>query len=433
MTQNEKLISFLDRSPSAFHAVDNLKKMLDAGGFTERKEYETWSFKPGGKYYVTRNGSALIAFCVPEKEPSGVMICSAHSDSPSFKIKPNCELDAGGFIRLSTERYGGMIYSTWLDRPLSVAGRLVLRRENGIEVKLVSVERDLLVIPNVAIHMNREINNGFSYNPAVDLVPLYASADGKNTFVKTVAEAAGEREEDVIDYDLTLYNRQRATVWGHDGEFFSSARIDDLQCAFSAVEALTEMKDSRALSVAAVFDNEEVGSLSKAGADSTFLDEVLSRVCDSLYGGRETLAKWLASGMMLSADNAHAVHPNHPEYADPTNRPKMNGGVVIKYSANQKYTSDAVSAALFEEICRRAGVETQRFTNRSDMVGGSTLGNIANSHLSLNTVDIGCAQLAMHSSYETAGTRDTDAMIRAMKAFYETSLTPDGEFVKIEA
>ncbi len=427
MNTTDKLLSFIDGSPSPFHAVDGLKDILAEAGFAELHEGARWDLEGGGKYFVTRNLSSVIAFKLPVGAPAGFMIAAAHSDSPTFKVKHNPETDAGNYIKINTERYGGMICSTWLDRPLSVAGRLVVETDSGIETRLVSVDRDMLVIPNVAIHMNRSINEGFTYNPAVDLVPLYASGKGKETFLASVCEAAGVDKDRVIEHDLFLYSRQKGTVWGADGEFFSSARIDDLQCAYSAVTAIAECGETEAIPVAAVFDNEEVGSGTKQGADSTFLSDVLARIADAVG---ISVSEALPSSMMLSADNAHAVHPNHPEYADGAHKPMMNGGIVIKYNANQLYTTDSVSGAMFAMICKKAGVPVQYFANRSDMRGGSTLGNISNAHIAMNTVDIGCAQLAMHSAYETAGSRDTDYMITAMRAFYESKIisVADGKY-----
>lgn len=427
MNTTSRLLEFIDASPSCYHAVDQVKKMLLNAGYRQLSESESWSLSAGGKYFVARNLSSVIAFRIPAEAPTGFMICAAHSDSPTFKVKRMPEMESGAYVRINTERYGGMLYSTWADRPLSVAGRLLVETESGVETKLVSVDRDILMIPNVAIHMNRNANDGFAYNPAVDLVPMYASAEGKGTFLNAVAEDAGVSAEKILDFDLFLYNRQKGIQWGVDGEFISAPRIDDLQCVFAAVSSLIGCPDSRAVPVCAIFDNEEVGSGTKQGADSTFMSDVLGRIACAVACD---LSSMLASSMMLSADNAHAVHPNHPEYADPTHKPYMNGGVVIKYNANQRYTTDSVSGAIFSKICRKADVPVQYFANRSDMAGGSTLGNISNAHVSLNTVDIGCAQLAMHSSYETAGAKDTDYMIKAMSEFYSTeiSVACDGSY-----
>ncbi len=413
----KELFDFIKASPSAFHVAENLATILKNNGYTELFEGEDWNLSLGGKYFVTRNRSAVIAFAVPEKmDTPKFMIAAAHSDSPSFKIKDIPELD-GVYTRISTEKYGGSIHDSWFDRPLSVAGRIMVRSENGVTTKLVNIDRDLLIIPHVAIHMQNP-NEGIKYNPASDLVPLYGGKDAKGSFMKNVAEAAGVAADDIIAHELFLYNRQEPSLWGSDNEFISAPKLDDLECVYSALTALLASKTA-AVSVMYIPDNEEVGSGTKQGAASTFLRDTLSRICDS-FGGDLRIAA--AKSMLLSADNAHALHPNNPSLADATHRPVMNGGVVIKYNAAQLYTTDALSSAVFREICRRADVPVQVFSNRSDMRGGSTLGNISNTQVSLSAVDIGLAQLAMHSSYETAGERDIAHMINAIKAFYETEL-----------
>ncbi len=411
------LFDFITNSPSAFHAVENVSKKLTEAGYTHLSEGEPWNISKGGKYFLTRNRSSVIAFSVPEglKEPK-FMIAAAHSDSPTFKVKEITELN-GIYTRLNTERYGGMIFDSWFDRPLSVAGRIMVKEGSVLKTKLVNIDRDLLVIPHVAIHMQNP-NNGITYNPASDLVPLYGGEDAKGRFIKNVAEAAGVATEDIISHELFLYNRQTPSLWGAEKEFISAPKLDDLECVYSALCAITESK-SAAISVMYISDNEEVGSTTKQGAASTFLRDTLSRICDLLNGDLRIAA---AKSMLLSADNAHAVHPNNPSLADPTHRPILNGGVVIKYNASQLYTTDAVSAAVFREICRIGQVPVQVFSNRSDMRGGSTLGNISNSQVSMSAVDIGFAQLAMHSSYETAGERDIPHMINAMRTFFETEL-----------
>ena len=417
MNVNEKLIDFLHHSPSSFHAVETVTRRLEAEGYIALPESTSWTVFPGGKYYVTRNQSSVIAFTVPATLARGFMICASHSDSPTFKIKANPEGESAGmYVRLNTERYGGMLCSTWLDRPLSVAGRVVAKQDGKIVSRTVCVDRDLLLIPNVAIHMMRGANDNMSYNANVDMFPLMGSTAVKGSFMKIVADEAGVKEEDIIASDLYLYNRTPASVWGADNEFISAPRLDDLQCSFASIPVL------------AILDNEEVGSQTKQGAASTFLYDVLARVCNALE--MEYIPS-ISHSFLVSADNAHAVHPNHPEFADAHHRPKMNGGVVIKHNANQRYTTDAVSQAIFASICEAAGVPVQYFANRSDMAGGSTLGNIATTQVSLNAVDIGLAQLAMHSSYETAGAKDTEYLITALSRFYSSALTilGDGEYV----
>lgn len=424
-------LDFIKRSPSAFHAADTICQALAKGGYTELNENAPWSIAPGGKYYVTRNRSAVIAFAVPESGFAHFQIVSSHSDSPTFKLKHNAEDEtAGGHIRLNVERYGGMIMSTWFDRPLSIAGRVLLREGNALRTKLVNFDRDTVLIPNMPIHFNREVNDGYKYNAQVDLLPLYGGKGAKGLLRAELAKAAGCEEDAIIAQDLFLYARTPGSVWGAQGEFFSCPRIDDLECAYTSLAAFLTAKAEGHINVLAVMDNEEVGSGSKQGADSTFLSDVLSRAGAALGATDSEIRAAIASSFMASADNAHALHPNHPEKYDAQNRTVMNGGVVIKHNANQKYTTDAVSCAIFSTICEQAGVPVQHFANRSDVLGGSTLGNIANTHASMNTVDIGLAQLAMHSSYETAGCQDVDYMIRALHRLYSANIVmqQDGAF-----
>ncbi len=369
-----------------------------------------------------RNSSSVIALNIPKTEFRGFMMMAAHSDSPSFKIKEYPEDRAAGqYVRLNTERYGGMIASTWLDRSLSAAGRVMVRENGRIAEKLVNIERDLMMIPSVAIHMERGVNDGKKFDPNTDMLPVISAADAKNSLRALAAENAGTSEDDILSTDLFLYPRTSGTVWGADEEFVSSPRLDDLQCVFACLNGFLEAKPTESAAVLCVFDNEEVGSGTKQGADSTFLEDTLVRVCEALGRSGAEYRAALNQSFMVSADNAHAVHPNHPEFADRIDRPAINGGIVIKFNANQKYTTDSVSAAVFAELCRAAGVPVQRFTNRADMPGGSTLGNISSAHVSVDTVDIGLPQLAMHSCYETAGARDTEYLIRAARELFSRS------------
>ena len=421
----EDLLDFLDRSPSRFHAADNLRRELAGAGYEPLCEGRTWTIVPGGKYYVIRGGASLIAFRVPERGARGFMISASHSDSPTFRIKENAEL-AGpeGYLRLNVERYGGMLCAPWLDRLLTVAGRVLVRTGEGIATKLVYVDRDLLMIPNVAIHMNRTANEGVKYDPKCDMVPFMGQGMEKGAFRAVVAESAGCRSEDILGTDLFLCPRQKAVVWGAGNEFVSSPRLDDLQCAWGCFRGFLAAEESASVPVFALLDNEEVGSLTRQGADGTFLADVLARVCAALELDQ---AAATANSFLVSADNAHAVHPNHPEYHDATHRPAMNGGVVIKHGV--RYATDGVSQAVFAALCEKAGAPVQYFSNRSDLPGGGTLGLISTAHVSVNTVDIGLAQLAMHSCYETAGVKDTDYLTQAMTAFYSASFREeDGRF-----
>ena len=427
------LMNFLKNSPTCFHAVDQLRGMLEEAGFAKLPESQRWTLQPGGKYYTVRNGSSVIAFRIGAAlEQPGFTVTASHSDSPCFKIKENAEINVRGhYMQLNTEGYGGMICSTWLDRPLSVAGRVLVREtaEDGKEklvTKLIDFDRDLVMIPNVAIHMNRKINDGFTFNKQIDMIPLFGGADvEKGEFRAMVAEQAGVKPEDVLGSDLYLYNRMAPTVWGTHNEYISSGKLDDLECAYGTLLGFLKGSNEKSIQVYACFDNEEVGSGTKQGADSTFLQDVLYRIVRGLGMDDEDYRCIQARSFMLSCDNAHAVHPNHPEKTDVANCTYMNEGIVIKSHAGQKYTSDAVSVAVFRGICEKAGVPVQFFANRSDEAGGSTLGNIAMAHVSMNTVDLGLAQLAMHSAYETAGVKDLGYLAEASAAFYSTHLVPD--------
>ena len=442
MTKDLK--KFLDESPVGLYAAANIRGILLENGYTECQEGSEWKFVPGGRYFVMRNGSAVIAFQIPKEESwAGFQIAASHLDSPTFRIKSNAEIVVENrYVTLNVEKYGGMLLAPWLDRPLSVAGRLLVRTESGIETRLVNIDRDLMIIPNVAIHMNREINNGYKWDMKQDLRPLLAGVQAPEAavpaadrstedigtiFRRLVADEAGVSPEDVLDTDLYLYNREKASVIGLNGEFISSGRLDDLQCAFGTLKGFLAARPGKSIAVYCAFDNEEVGSMTKQGADSSFLRCTLERISTALGRSRGEFMASLSSSFMISADNAHAVHPNHPELEDPSHRPVPNGGIVIKYSANQKYTTDAVSGAVMKEICRKAGVPVQIFYNRSDLAGGSTLGNISTTQLSINTVDIGLAQLAMHSAYETAGVMDTEYLARASEAFFSGAVTGTGD------
>ena len=424
MQTGRELIRFITESPTCFQAVESAQRRLRESGFTLLSETERWELVPGGRYMVTRNQSSLIAFVLPEKPAEGFLIGAAHSDSPTFRVKPLCELPTNDhYIRLDTEPYGGGIYASWMDRPLSVAGRILVETPRGIEARLVCVDHDLMVIPRVAIHMDRKVNEGVPVNAHADMLPLLSGTSGAGSFRRILAEAAGVDEAQILSTDLFLYNRTPGMLWGEKEEYVSAPRLDDLQCAFALLEGFRQAERPESMiPVYALFDNEEVGSLTKQGADSTFLADVLHRAAASCGADEEDMLRMTAASFLVSADNAHAVHPSHPEYADPLNRVWMNGGIVIKYNGNQKYTSDGLSEAVFRAVCRRAKVPVQTYTNRSDLPGGSTLGNLSNRHVSVRAVDIGLAQLSMHSCYETAGAKDTEDLIRVMKEYYGSEL-----------
>lgn len=415
----KKLLKFIQKSPTAFQTVEEMSQRLQKEGFKELKEEKHWDLKAGGNYFVTRNHSAVIAFSIPKKPAWKFHIMASHSDSPALKIKENPEMEVEkAYIKLNVERYGGMLLAPWFDRPLSVAGRLIVRKNGEIQEKLVAVDKDLLVIPNLAIHMNREVNDGYKYNVQKDMLPLYSDYDGKGSFMKLMAAEADVAEEDILGHDLFLYDRTPGTVWGANEEFISAPRLDDIQCAFASLEGFLRGERKESIAVHCVLDNEEVGSTTKQGAASTFLKDTLMRINMGLGRTQEEYLMTLADSFMVSADNAHALHPNHTDKTDPVNRPVLNGGIVIKYNANQKYCTDGVSAAIFKDICDRAEVPYQTFVNRSDMAGGSTLGNISNTQVPMKTVDIGLAQLAMHSVYETTGAKDTESLAKAAAVLF---------------
>ena len=416
----EGLFSFIDKSPSPFHAIEAMKEMLTEAGFIEVQENKSWELEKGSSYFVVRNDSAIIAFQLPNEEVKGFHMVASHSDSPSFKIKENAELTLDkAYTKLNVEKYGGMIMSSWFDRPLSVAGRVYVHAEQGIEKRMIHFDEDLLVIPNLAIHMNREVNNGVKYSAQTDMCPVLSTTADKAQFVTLLAEKAGVNAEDVLGQDLYLYTRQKGLVVGVDKDMLMSPRLDDLECAYGSMQAMIESTPDKFVNICAVLDNEEVGSGTRQGADSDFLYSTLKRIVYAMGGNEETYMQAVAESFLISADNAHAVHPNHPEKADPTNRPVLNGGIVIKYSGNQKYTSDAFSGSVMKKLCMDADVPYQVFYNHSDVLGGSTLGNISTAHVSVASVDIGLPQLAMHSAVETAGVKDIEYLIKALKEFYK--------------
>ncbi len=416
------VLGLIEKSPTAFHVVANIAEILKKDGFEELSEKESWGIQEGKKYYVIRNGSAILSFKIPKTDFRGFHMIAGHSDSPSFKLKENPEMEsAGAYIKLNVEKYGGMLIAPWFDRPLSVAGRVVAKTEKGIETKLVCIDKDLCMLPSLAIHMDRNANSGHEYNVQSEVLPIVGDITAKGKLTELVAEAAGVKAEDILSSDLYLYNRVKHTCWGMSGEYVSSARLDDQMCVYASLEGFLAAEPSDNVTMHCVFDNEEVGSGTRQGAASTFLKDTLERINDSLGRSREEYHTAIANSFMISADNAHAIHPNRGDVADPVNRPKMNEGIVIKYNANQRYTTDAVSAAVFMSICKKAEVPYQTFVNNSNLPGGSTLGNISTAQVPVITVDIGLAQLAMHSPYETAGAKDAEYLAKAAKVFYESS------------
>ena len=415
----KEILNLIDKSPTAYHVIANAKDILDAAGYTGLKENEVWKLEAGGKYYVTRNDSSLIAFAVPKPDYKGFRIIASHSDSPCPKLKEDLESRKDGYVRLDVEKYGGMLLAPWFDRPLSVAGRILVRDGEGIKSVLVDLDKDVAVIPSLAIHMNREANKGYSYSFQKDMLPIVGTTSGEKTVMSMVAEAAGVEEKDIIGQDLFMYIREKGTVWGCDDEFIGSSRLDDQECVWCTLTGFTEAESSEYVNMLCIFDNEEVGSRTKQGADSDFLANLIDRINDNLGRSREEYYTAYANSFMISADNAHALHPAHKEKYDPVQSPKMNEGIVLKFSARQSYTTDGISAAFVRKLCEDSNIPYQVFVNHSDEPGGSTLGNISNSHVSVNTADIGLPQLAMHSSYEVAGIKDIEYLREFAKAYYQ--------------
>ena len=426
----DDLFEFLQEGVTPYHAAATAAAWLDAAGFTRLEEADYWNLEPGKGYYILRNGSAVVAWRIPDHAIGGWRITASHSDAPGWKIKSDAVTN-DGCRRLSVEGYGGMIMSSWLDRPLTVAGRVLVRTEDGVETRLVHFDRDLLVIPSLAIHMQRDVNKGHTYNPQIDMQPLWGPADSR-TLTDLLCEELGVAAEDILDRDLQLVTRQAPAVIGPDGQYFMAPRIDDLECAATTllgfIDAAAET-DSACAPVWAMLDNEEVGSSSRQGAESSFLRDVLDRILEAIPHSAQMEHRALANSFMLSADNGHATHPNFAAKSDPAAPVRLGGGVVLKYNASQKYTTNALSGGIFRAICEKAGVPVQTFTNRADEPGGSTLGNLQSHSLPIPMADIGLAQLAMHSAVETAAVADAESMVKAVAAFYRVHLRALGDGV----
>lgn len=423
----ESLLRFMDNSPCNFLAVNTIKGLLNNAGYVERHLDDKMEWKAGDKFYVTKNDSAIFAIKVGRKNPAetGFKIVAAHSDSPCFRIKPNSEIPGeGGIVRLNTEVYGGPILYTWFDRPLSIAGRVICKGEDVLHpvTRLVSIARPLMCISHLAIHFNRAVNEGNKLSKQVDMLPIIAkvndSLEADNMLLKLVAAELNVDMAEILDFDLMLYDTEKACTFGLNNEFISCGRLDDLSMAHAAITALLEAKDDDATCVAAIFDNEETGSGTKQGAGSPVLANVLLRLTVAAGGRFDDFGRAIARSFMVSADNAHAFHPNYASKYDPTNHPALGGGPCIKINANCKYMSDAHSAAIFKALCIEAGQPYQYFVNHSDVAGGSTLGNILTGQIDIEGVDVGNPLLAMHSVRETASCADHVAMIEVMKQFF---------------
>ncbi|MGL5558695.1 MAG: M18 family aminopeptidase [Paraclostridium dentum] len=422
------LIGFIEKSPTAFHSVETSEELLKLNGFKKLDSREEWKLEQDGKYYTTKNSSAIVAFTINTNnlKEDGFRIIGSHSDSPSFRVKPNPEMEAEKtYLKLNIECYGGPILNTWLDRPLSIAGRVVLKGKSVLrpEETLVNINKPICIIPNLAIHMNREVNEGVALNKQKDMVPLVGllndSLEKDNFLLKTIAKELGRKIEEIIDFDLFLYEYEKGMLIGPNEEMISCGRLDNLSMAHASLHALIDAKSLNGVNVVAVFDNEEVGSSTKQGADSNMLLNVLERISLCLGQNREEFFRSLYSSFIISADLAHAVHPNVGEKHDPTNRPVMGKGPVIKINANQAYTSDSQSIAVYKTICKEAGVNCQEFVNRSDVRGGSTIGPISSTHIDIPSVDVGSPILAMHSIRELGCVEDHMDIYKTFKKFYE--------------
>ena len=440
MDVNKELLEFIEKSPSVYHVAVNMAFMLKKAGFKQLKETSSWDLAPGGKFFVVRNNSSIIAFTVGERTGSFYFkIAASHSDSPTFMVKEVPELEGPGeYLRLNVEPYGGMIDYSWFDRPLGLAGRVYIREGNAIRNRLIATGRDVCLIPSQSIHFNRDVNEGVEFNRQIDLCPLFS----KGTFKKgalnqLIADSLNISTDQIISKNLFLVNRQQGTIWGAANEFISSPKLDDLQCAFTSLKGFISASEKPisdgCINIFACLDNEEVGSGTKQGAMSTFLKDVLYRICICRRAMAEEYHMAVAKSFMVSCDNAQAVHPNHPEKYDLNNAPEMNKGIVIKENAAQKYMTDAFSRGVFRMLCEKAGVPWQTYSNRSDQPGGSTLGNISTAQVSMNGVDVGLPQIAMHSAYETAGAHDNADAVKLFETFYQSRINIEGpDKVEIE-
>ena len=419
MSYTEDYLQYVAAAVSAYQTVHVQKEILAQAGFTQLHENAAWKLKAGGAYYVIRNSSAIIAFRIPKKPFSSARIVASHADAPAFKIKnaPDMKVE-NAYVKWNVEGYGGAILSTWFDRPLSVAGRVFVKSGAKITERPVDLSRDICMIDSLAIHMDRDMNKGHAWEIQKELLPL-VSTDADVTLTELLAKELKVKEDAVVSFDLFLYNRQEPRVWGAKQEFLSAPRIDDTACAYASLRAITDTAAPKSLALHAVFDNEEVGSSSMQGASSTFLSDTIHRIALAMSMRDEEELCMLADSFLLSADNGHALHPNYPQKCDPTNRPVMGRGVLLKFAGNQKYTTDAYSAAEVRRIAQKAGIALQDYHNQSDIPGGSTLGNLLTHRVSVHAADVGLAQLAMHSAYETCGCSDLEDLFRLSKAFFK--------------
>ena len=433
MNYASSFVEFLNNSHSPFHAIAQVEKKLDDAGFIRLRENASWNLENNRFYYVVKNQTCLIAFKIPEMiNVRSVNIVASHSDSPSLKIKPLPALHDKHYSRLNVEVYGGAILSTWLDRPLGIAGRVTLK-ENGVLVnRIVDFDDETVMIPNVAIHQNREVNNGYKWNAQVDLCPIADDRENEEYLEKLIMQKFGCDKENIMGHELYLYNKDQARLWGRENQFVSGQRIDNLESVYTSLEAFVRSYSSNSINMIGIFDNEEVGSMTKQGMAASFLADVIERIFSCFYYSRNDVKAVLANSFLLSSDNGHAVHPNHPELYDSVNQCYLNQGVVIKTSASMGYINDSYTWAVVKQLADRADVPTQLFANRSDLRGGATQTSISSMSLPIMAADIGLAQLAMHSCYETAGTKDINYMIDLMSEFFNSTILVDDDRITIE-
>ena len=429
----QDFLNFIKKSPTAFHAVNEVEQILNNNGFIKINENQRWKLERNGKYYISRNLSSIIAFTIPNNiDEISFNIVATHTDSPTFKLKPNFTIDTNKYIKLNTEVYGGPIYNTWMDRPLNIAGKIVVKTQNGIESLLISFDKPMVIIPNCSIHYYPELNKGVALNPQNDLLPILCDK-GINAcdLLSLIADKLSINKDNIISHDLYLALLDRGCIGGANNEFIMAPQIDNLECSYIALDSFVNSINECSINVLALFDNEEIGSRTRQGAASMMLSDVLERMSISLNKTAEEHKMALANSFIISADNAQGFHPNYPNKFDATNAVYLNQGIVIKNAARGSYSTDSISQAFFKLICDRANAKYQLNTNRSDIAGGSTLGCISIMNVSIHSVDIGLPQLAMHSAYETAGSKDFDELNKALKEFYKTHLivNQDGKLI----
>lgn len=425
---NRDLIDFIDSSPTAYHTVHNVKMRLIEDGYTELHDGDKWTIERSGAYFVTKGDASLIAFRVPEEGFDGFQIVASHTDSPAFKLKPDFELADSAYLRLSTEKYGGPVLSSWLDRPLGIAGRVMVREGKSICSRLIDLDRDVALIPSVAPHLSGDDK----LSMLTDMCPLVGGRDSVGALMSLVADSVGVEKEDIVSHDLYLVNRDKGRVWGVRGEFISAPRLDDLQCVYTSLIGFLLSTDEVNMPVLALFNSEEVGSATPEGAGSAFMSGVLRRISFAPGGGEEEYLRLLSNSFIVSADNAHAVHPNHPELTDALNKASLNSGLVLKFNSQMRYITEGEGSAVFTELCRMADVPFASYTNRSDKAGGSTLGHIAISNVPITGVDMGLPQLSMHSAFETVGAMDSEYAVRFFETYFSSHINKKKNIIIID-